>query len=361
MPYPRDKAPSQRLKFEQYYSHFEEAGFEVHTSSFVGETFWKVIYQKGHWIHKFFYTCAGYFKRMKDIFRLAEYDVVYVHLWVTPFGIPFFEWLICRLSRRVIYDIDDLVYLAESKSAVNKLIAGIKGKGKPIYLMKNADHVITCTPYLDQFVRQYNLQTTDISSTINTEKYHPKSDYSIVNRPVILGWSGSHSTSKYLYLLEPVFRKLQQEGIAFRLLIMGDADFKIEGIATEALSWEDSYETEVIGRFDIGLYPLPDEQWVYGKSGLKALQYMAAGVPTIATAIGTNFRIMEHGKTGFLAKEEKDWLKYIKLLIIDGQLRQRMGAAGASMVEEKFSIHANKDTYLHIVQQVAPAARTSHF
>ena len=81
---------------------------------------------------------------------------------------------------------------------------------------------------------------------------------------------------------------------------MGDENFKIDGVEVEAIPWKESYEIEVIKKFDIGLYPLPDEPWVYGKSGLKALQYMAAGVPTIATAIGTNFRIIENGVDGFL-------------------------------------------------------------
>ncbi len=352
VPYPYDKAPSQRLKFEQYYTHFEENGFRVEKSSFVSETFWQVIYKKGYWLQKLFYTCGGYIRRVKDLFRIRRYDIIYVHLWVTPFGFPFFEWLVCTLAKKVIYDIDDLVYLADSKSNVNKIIAGLKGKNKPVFLMKQADHVITCTPYLDTFVRKYNQQTTDISSTIDTEKYRPKTDYSIQGRKIIFGWSGSHSTSKYLYLLEPVFRQLQKEGIVFQLLVMGDAGFHIEGIETEALPWKESYETTVIGRFDIGLYPLPDEQWVYGKSGLKALQYMAAGVPAIATAIGANFRIIEDGVTGFLARDEKDWVHYLKLLAQDENLRRNIGLAGAAMVGKKFSIHANKEVYLSILHRV---------
>ncbi len=96
--------------------------------------------------------------------------------------------------------------------------------------MKHADHVITCTPYLDEFVRKFNQHTTDISSTIDTVRYQPRADYSIGGRKVILGWSGSYSTSKYLYLLEPVFRRLTQEGVPFKLLVMGDPSFNIEGI-----------------------------------------------------------------------------------------------------------------------------------
>ncbi|MBI5370441.1 MAG: glycosyltransferase family 4 protein [Sphingobacteriales bacterium] len=350
VPYPFDKAPSQRLKFEQYYPYFEQNGFIIKHRAFISEAFWEVIYRKGHWFSKLRYTLAGYLKRITDLFRIRQYEVVYIHLWATPFGFPVYEWLVCLLARRVIYDIDDLVYLADSKSQVNKMVAGLKGRNKPVFLMKKADHVITCTPYLDNFVRKYNNRTTDISSTINTDTYRPKKEYDFREPLPVLGWSGSHSTSKYLHLLEPVFRQLKKEGVLFKLLVMGDAGFTIDGMEVEALPWKEEYETAVISRFDIGLYPLPDEQWVYGKSGLKALQYMAAGVPTIATAIGANFRIMEEGRTGFLARSADDWVRIIKQLLSSPTLRERTGTAAAEFVQQHFSVEANKDTYLSILQ-----------
>jgi glycosyltransferase involved in cell wall biosynthesis len=349
-PHPENRVPGQRLKYEQYFNYFRENGIEVTVKPFMTNRFQDIVYKKGHFLQKIGWTLYGYWSRLILLFSIRKYDLSYVFLWVTPFGPPVFEWLVTKLSKRMVYDIDDLVYLAESKSNANKLIAGLKGKNKPIFLMKKADHVITCTPYLDEFVRKYNAHTTDISSTIDTERYHPKKDYAIGNRQVVLGWSGSYSTSRYLYLLEPVFRRLTEEGISFKLLVMGDPAFKIEGIETEALPWKESYETEVIGRFDIGLYPLPNEKWVYGKSGLKALQYMAMGVPTIATAIGTNFRVMENDVSGFLAADQEEWLVYLRKLIADEQLRQRIGTAGCAVVRDKFSLLANRNTYLSILQ-----------
>ena len=140
---------------------------------------------------------------------------------------------------------------------------------------------------------------TDISSTIDTDAYVPKTEYARSNNLTFtLGWSGSHSTSKYLYLLTPVFKKLKELGYDFKIKVMGDPNFYIEGISVEAFPWDETYEVDVIRGFDIGLYPLPDEKWIYGKSGLKALQYMGLGVPTIATALGTNFRIIQHGING---------------------------------------------------------------
>jgi len=350
VPYPFDKAPSQRLKFEQYYNYFEKNGFDITKRPFISEAFWKVIYKKGYWPAKMFYTITGYLKRIGLLFSLRRYDIVYIHLWVTPLGPPFFEWLVCKISRRTIYDIDDLIFIP--KTGVNQLILKIKGKNKPLFLMKKVDHVITCTPYLDQFVRKFNANTTDISSTINTERYRPRQDYSIQGRKVILGWSGSHTTVKYLYLLTSVFERLKKERLSFKILVLGDKAFSIDGIETEALEWKESYELKTINQFDIGLYPLPDEQWVYGKSGLKALQYMAAGIPTIATAIGANFRIIENGVNGFLVKSDEEWIDCIKKLIQDESLRRQIGQNGAKVVEDQFSVHANEAVYLSVLQKV---------
>jgi len=350
VPYPFDKAPSQRLKFEQYYSYFEKNGFTVSKSSFINESFWKIIYKKGFWLQKIFYTCTGYLRRLGILFTLPKYDIVYVHLWVTPLGPPIFEWFVHKLSRKVVYDIDDLVYIPQT--GVNQLVLKMKGKDKPLFMMKKAHHVITCTPFLDQFVRKYNPNTTDISSTIDTEKYRPKQDYSIVNRKIILGWSGSYTTIRYLRLLVPVFTKLQQQSFPFKLMVIGDKSFSIDGIDVEAMEWKESLEVKTISQFDIGLYPVPDEQWAYGKSGLKALQYMALGVPTVATGIGANFRIIENGENGLLVKTDEDWIDSIKKLYNDETLRKRIGQKGVNVVESRFSVHANQDVYLSILQNL---------
>src|SRR5690606_1531687 len=135
-------------------------------------------------------------------------------------------------------------------------------------LMKHASHVITCTPFLDKFVKRFNKNTTDISSTINTDIYKPKLSYldkSIIN----LGWSGSHSTSKYLHLLDRVLKEISNE-FYIRLIVIGDSKFEIEGVDINAIDWRLESEVEDLSKIDIGLYPLPNEEWVYGKSGLKA-------------------------------------------------------------------------------------------
>jgi glycosyltransferase involved in cell wall biosynthesis len=353
-PYPKDVAPSQRLKFEQYYNYFLENNFEIETNHFVSYKFWKILYKKGNFTKKVFYTLSGYLKRLNTIYKIKNYDLVYIHLWVTPFGLPIFEWLTVKLAKKIIYDIDDMVFLGHSSDA-NRFIQNLKGRKKMIFLMKNANHVITCTPSLDNFVRQFNKNTTDISSTINTKTYKPKKSYEL-KKPIILGWSGSHSTSKYLLLLEPVFEKLMQNGINFQVLCIGNENFKFKNdqIPLKAIPWQLQTEVEDLSKIDIGLYPLPDEPWVYGKSGLKALQYMALGIPTLATAVGTNFRIINDGENGFLipVNDHQTWIKRILELIESEYLRKKIGANGRKTVVENYSVDANKDTYLSILNSL---------
>ena len=346
-PYPENVAPSQRLKFEQYYPYFREEGYEVEVDSFISKSFWKIVYSPGFFFKKSIHTILGYWRRFFLLFTLRNYDVVYIHLWVTPFGAPIFEWLYRTVSKKMIYDIDDLIYLGNTQNISNRIVTILKGRRKPIYLMKTADHVITCTPYLDQFVRRYNDHTTDISSTINTNLYRPKTCYDVKGKFVI-GWSGSHSTSKYLHLLDDVFKELARKYL-FKLVVMGDAGFTLNGVEIEAVPWNEKYEVEVISRFDIGVYPLPKEEWVLGKSGLKALQYMALGIPTVATDIGTIHRIIRHGENGFLVSSEEGWKNTIVKLLNDQSLRKKTGIQASVTVEEIYSINANKEKYLRIL------------
>lgn len=350
-PYPVDKAPSQRLKYEQYIPAFEEAGYTVDVQPFMSLKFWKIVYTKGNLLHKARYTISGYFKRFILLFSLRKYDIVYIHLWVTPFGLSLFESIYRLLSKKLIYDIDDMIFLGHSSKA-NKWIANLKGKGKMIYLMKSADHVITCTPTLDQLVRKFNINTTDISSTINTDIYQPKQHFK--KDKIILGWSGSHSTSKYLMLLEPVFEQLLLQNANFEVLVIGDAHFEFanKSIPVSAIHWNLSSEVNDLSKIDIGLYPLPDEEWVLGKSGLKALQYMALGIPTIATKIGANYRIIRHGKNGYLVDigDIAEWITSINLLINDNHRRQQMGEEARLTVESLYSVKSNKQKYIDILE-----------
>ena len=349
-PHPKSVAPGQRLKYEQYIDNWEKNGFSVDVKPFMTDRFWKIVYKKGFFFEKIFWTLFGYSRRIKLLFALRKYDLSYVFLWVTPFGTTFFERLYSSISKKVIYDIDDLVYHKDHKSEANSFLAILKGRKKPIYMMRKADHVITCTPHLDSFVRKCNQRTTDISSTINTDNYIPINDYSN-EKTLTIGWSGSHSTSKYVYLLQEVLREISKE-LEFKLLVIGDKSFHIEGVACEAINWVEETEVNDLQRIDIGIYPLPQEEWVLGKSGLKALQYMALGIPTIATAIGANYRVIENGVSGVLVETDLAWKSAIEEYILNPELRRSHGEMARKRVERLYSVKANEPIYLDVIDKV---------
>ena len=346
-PYPEKVAPSQRLKYEQYFDYFREQGYEVNVSPFMLLSFWKLVYKKGKIFQKIYFTMLGYLKRTRDLFRLPFYDGVYIHLWVTPFGFPVFEFLFWLMNKKIVYDIDDMVFI-DHKSVANRIISPLKGRKKMMYLMGKAKHVIVCTPFLKEIADKKNKNVTDISSTINTETYRMVNEYSN-SKNLVVGWSGSHSTSKYLKLLETVFEKLKSK-YNFNILVIGDASFSFNKVECEALPWTEATEVPNLQRIDIGVYPLPiKDTWVLGKSGLKALQYMALGIPTVASAVGANFRVIEDGVSGYLAETEDQWFDRIEGLLNDAQLRKRIGQDARGRVENYFSINANKDIYLKII------------
>jgi L-malate glycosyltransferase len=351
VPHPVGYAPGQRLKYEQFYGHFQRAGFELTTSSFHSESVWAFLYKPGRFFDKALHVLGGYGRRVLDLFRIRNYDVVYVFLWGTPFGPPLYEWLLVHLAKKIVYDIDDLVYMSDSSRA-NRWATVLKSHHKALFLMRHADHVVTCTPYLTNFVKKYNDSITDISSTINTDTYQPVNPYTNDGRQLVLGWSGSVTTAPYLYLLKEVLLELRKV-LDFKLLVIGEANFSIPGLDVEARAWKQADEVSQLQRIDIGLYPLPDEPWVMGKSGLKALQYMALGIPPVATALGANFRVMQDGVSGFLVTTPAEWYDRILQLANDPNLRREMGQAARSRVEQYFSVHANAPVYLDIIQSVA--------
>ena len=351
-PNPEGYVPGQRLKYEQYFENWRENDYNITIKPFISESFQKIVYKNNHLALKFYHTILGYVSRINILTQLRQYDIVYIFLWVTPFGFPLFEMLYCAIAKRVIYDIDDLVYTTNKKAPwYSKLF---KTKYKPIYLMKKAEHVITCTPYLDEFVRKYNSFTTDISSTVDTAKKYKCVNLYSNDKPLTIGWSGSHSTIRYFVTIKNVLVAIQKKYPDIKIMVMGGSNIQIPDLKVESTEWSEEKEMATLQSFDIGIYPLPNEQWVYGKSGLKAIQYMALGIPTIATAIGTNFRVIENGTSGYLVNSEEEWIERLTLLIENPTLRKKIGTAGRLKVEEFFSVDANKHKYLDAFNELIP-------
>jgi glycosyltransferase involved in cell wall biosynthesis len=348
-PYPLDTVPGQRLKYEQYLDFLRSQGYSITVHSFFDQRTYQILYRSGNILQKIFGVMRGFVNRVALLRRVYRSSGVYIFLNVAPLGPPWLEWLYLRFSRHTIYDIDDMVHMLRTTKA-NRIAQIFKSSSRYFMLMRGADHVITCTPALDELARRYNSSTTDISSTINTSVYMPVNTY-INNRELVIGWSGSHSTAPYLHLIDDVLLELRRS-FSFKLLVMGANGFELSGVNVELVPWSASAEVSTLQRIDIGVYPLPCDTWVQGKSGLKALQYMALGIPTVATAIGCNDRIIEDGVSGFLVSNSEQWIARLSQLLSDPELRYTVGKNARERVERFYSVEANRSVYLSVFESV---------
>lgn len=348
---PRNCVPTQRLKYEQYLDKLEEEGYSFTLSPFQTKRFWKIIYQPGHYPEKVFWVAYGYFKRIFDLLRLPFYDAVYISLWVTPIGFPFFEKMVLALNKNVIYDIDDMIFMNQA-DAGKGFIQKLKGKKKPLVLMRGAKYVIVCTPKLEKIALEINQykNVVDISSTLDTDRFLPVPVYELKEKTVI-GWTGSHSTIPFLKTLTPVIQAVATRR-QIKLLVIADQPYEMEGVETEFVKWTSENEVTDLHKIDIGVYPIPMNEWSLGKSSLKALTYMSVALPVVTPAYGTNFRIIKNNVDGILVSNEEEWIESMINLIDDVEMRKRIGLAGRKKVEEHFSVKANYTKYLKVFKTV---------
>jgi len=312
---------------------------------------WNIVYRKGNYTSKVFGTICGYLRRIVDIFSLNRFDIVYVFQWVTPIGSSFFERIARTRSKRLVYDIEDNVWMNKGSDA-NPIIGFLKGTEKTKYLIRHADYVISSSPFLNEYCKNINKNATGtfISSSVDTSRFVPANLYSNTNK-ITIGWTGTFSSKIYLDLLRTVFLKLADR-CEFKLRVIGNFDYELPGIDLEVIQWEKETEVEDLQGIDIGVYPLNDDDWVLGKSGLKAIQYMAFGLPTVATNVGTTPTIIQHLQNGWLVKTEDEWIYALESLISNPSLRQKLGTAARETIIRNYSIQATQSKYLKILNEV---------
>jgi glycosyltransferase involved in cell wall biosynthesis len=209
--------------------------------------------------------------------------------------------------------------------------------------------------YLAAWARRHNPEVVVVPTTIDTALYRPL-EARATDDPICVGWSGSVTTSKHLDALVPVLAELQRSH-GVRLLVIGDDDYRIEGATVDALPWRLESEIEDLRRIDVGVMPLPQDDWARGKCGLKALQYMSLGIPTVMSPVGVNERIAT-GDAALLADEPAEWRRSLERLIEDPAERQALGARGRSRVEQDYSIEATLPLYADVMERMASTARS---
>jgi len=346
-PYPKGEAPSQRFRFEQYLSLFEDEGYTVEFHPFLSDKTWKALYKEGSFFAKAFGMLGSFWRRFLLMFKLRSADVIFIHREASMVGPPMFEWIITKvLRKKFIYDFDDAIWLPNYSDS-NARFQRLKAYGKVKKIMKWAHVISAGNAHLADFAKQYNQNLTIIPTTIDLDNVHTLSSNHEVMKPVI-GWTGTHTTMNYLEELVPVLKELEQtHEFTFRVISNQAPDFELSSL--EFVKWKKSTEIEDLAKINIGVMPLSDTVWAKGKCGFKGLQYMALEIPSVMSPVGVNTTIVDHGKNGFLCNSQEEWKSTLIQLLENPSLRKEVGKAGYQTVKERYSVEANRSNYLTIL------------
>jgi len=334
MPALYDTSPSQRYRLEQWEPLLGERGVEITYAPFEDEELHPLLYKPGLLPKKVQLVTRGLNRRLSLLRRVKDYDLVYILREAALLGPPIFERMIHQRGVPIVFDFDDAVFVSY-RSPSNGYLSYLKFASKTKTICRIASHVMAGNPYLADYARQVNDHVTVIPTTIDTQKYRvpPRTEKT---GPPVIGWTGSYSTVQHLDTLRGALQKLAERE-SFRLRVIGTPTYECAPVDVEAMPWRADTELEDLSAIDIGVMPLPDDKWSKGKCGLKALQFMALGIPTICSPVGVNTDIIQDNENGFIAGTEDEWVEKLSCLLRSTELRQRLGQAGRATIEQKYS------------------------
>jgi glycosyltransferase involved in cell wall biosynthesis len=354
VPYPLRESPSQRFRFEQYFELLQRKGYEFDVQSFLNSRNWRMFFKPGRPLTKLLVLASGFAKRIIVLFKSLMYDFVFIHREVAPVGPPIFEWLLTKwLRRKIIYDFDDAIWLTDRLSEPWTFRIS-KCRSKVASICKWTHKVSCGNAYLCDYAKQFNKNVFYNPTTIDTENLHNPTLYKAIERPtnkVRIGWTGSHSTLKYLLEIESTLKHILLRYPLVEFIVIADKPPVFnEAVPVTFIPWKEATEIGDLLKFDIGIMPLPDDQWAKGKCGFKALQYMALQLPAIASPVGVNKTIIDHGINGFLCSTPDEWEEALRKLIEDSALRNVMGINGRKTVVERYSVVSNVANFLSLFE-----------
>lgn len=352
LPSPLDVMPGQRYRIEQWEPLLRGRGVTAVFRSFKSAELHAILCEPGRVGRKLRLCAEALCRRVADVSHVREFDAVYVYSEAAIIGPPLVEFLVKCAKVPLVFDFDDAIFLPSAGSA-NGAFRRLRFPGKTGAICRWASHVIAGNAYLADYARRFNDRVTVVPSTVDTERYRVERR-GPGNAPPVIGWSGSFSTLQYLRACGGMLQKLARRE-RFRLRVIGAGDFRLDGVETEAVPWCARTEVADLRPCDIGIMPLPDNRWTHGKCGMKALQYMALGIPTVCSPVGVNSSIIRDGENGFVAATEGEWVEKLTRLLRSPPLRDRLGRAGRSTVEDKYALSLHAPRVHQIFQSVIPA------
>lgn len=328
---------SSRLRILQYLSGIENAGHSVVVSSLFSDRYIIEI-QRNRKSYIVVARCL-FVRIYRLLFKSSKFDLILLEKEVLPYFPAWLERLLMPKGVPYILDYDDAVFhnYDLSRNFLIRLVLGNKHK----IIIRHASLVIVGNSYLYDYAHNANAKKIEIMPTIiNLKNYHENllkfNKHVSSNNPLIIGWIGQRDTEKYLLSIKGVLKKIINSKVA-SLTVIG-IDGNIFDFPVKSVVWKESTESSEISQFDIGIMPLSHNPFERGKCGYKLIQYMACGIPVIASPVGMNKDIVNHGVNGLLAETDYEWEHSLKKLLSDYELRECMGKSARKTIEREYSL-----------------------
>jgi glycosyltransferase involved in cell wall biosynthesis len=343
---PKNVSPGQRFRFELYENLLKEKGISVTTKSFLTLKEYTILYKSGLFFRKSMAVVKGFFRRIILLFTIGKYDYILLQREVTPIGFPLFEWLYSKVyNKKIIYDFDDAIWVTHI-SEQNKLAKIFKNTNK-VKKICSWSYKISCgNAYLCDYAKQFNNNVVYNPTCVDTDnRYNIVANHDIER--ITIGWTGSFSTIKFLDIVQPVLKKLQ-EVYDFDIKIICNKRPVLDLKNIKYIEWSEDNEVVELASCQIGLMPLVDDEWNKGKCGFKLIQYLALEIPAVCSPIGVNNKIVTDGIHGFLSTTDEEWYVAIEKLILDKSTRKKMGIAGRKKIIANYSLASNATNFLSL-------------
>ena len=319
------------MRVYQYENELRKLGIDCDVRPLLGERYLDTLYDGrplavGD-------VLRSYGRRLFDLRARREHDVLWVQKELLPF-VP--GWIEKRLHGPFVYDIDDAWHLRYSTA--RRRLVRMTLADKVTDTMRRASVVVAGNSYLEEVSRKAGAQDVRVVPSVV-----PVGDYE--QRPLpcsskfVVAWIGSRTTVPYLNALRPVLEELG-ERCTLEVIVMGADMERGANFSTRCIPWSEKDEKIVLGSCHVGVMPLNETEWELGKCAYKAVQYMAAGRPVVATAVGANNDVVEHGRTGFLVNAPAEWLEALATIAADRKLNAEMGAGARRRATEEYSVEA---------------------
>ncbi|RDI76258.1 Glycosyltransferase [Gaiella occulta] len=339
---------SPRYRVYQYLPWLERAGIRCTVLPAVSARASRRLYGTGRRSANAAYQAAELACRLAQLARARRFDTVVVQKSLLTVGLRGLDRLAAAAAGRLVIDVDDAVHLGPPHRLAGWLRA-LEDEAQPARLLTRADRVVAGSEALAASIRPLNPHVSIVPTCVDTDRLVP--GRAGRGRTPVIGWIGSPSTAPYLELLAGTLRRLARKH-RFVLRVVGAEAPRLAGVTVEARPWDPDRELHDLHGFDIGIMPLPDTPWARGKCGLKAVQYLAVGIPAVCSPVGAAPEIVRQSHEGFLAATASEWEAALELLLCDPGLRARLGAAGRARAEERYSLRAGAPKLVTVLEAI---------